>query len=198
MSGPSVISEVTAELRRRLFEAFRALPDDELGVSSLEDIALGPPKDLGQSVVASLYLYLVDIDEHLRNQPPRPDRDDQGLVRRPPLPVRLHYLFTPVSREEETNHILLGRFLQHFHDFPTFSTLDGTPIGDSFGGAPSALRATPEPLTIEQLSHLWTGFTAPLRVAVPLRVESVAVDSGEPPRRSPRAGQVLTAVGWSG
>lgn len=195
--GPGVISEITAELRRQLFAAFTASPDDELSLT-LESISLQAPNDLDQDAVASLYLYRVGIDEHLRNQRPLPDRADKDLLRRPPLPVRLHYLFTPVSQTEETNQILIGRLLQHFHDFPSFATLDGVPIGDSHGGASDELRAIPESLTLEQLSQLWTALSAPLRAAAPFRVETVAIDSAEPPRRARRTGQVLAAVGQAG
>ena len=197
MSGSSVISEVTTEIRQQLFAAFVASPDHDLGLTSVDQIALKAPKDLDQDAAASLYLYRFAIDEHLRNQRPLPDRDDQDLLRRPPMPVRLHYLFTPVG-DEDTNHILIGRMLQHFHDFPTLSTLAGVPVGDSHGAGSPALRVLPESLTLEQLSQLWTALSSPLRVGAPFRVETVAIDSGQPPKRAPRTGQVVAAVGQSG
>jgi hypothetical protein len=198
VSGSSVISEVTTELRRQLFDAFTASPDHDLGLTSVESISLTVPKELDQNAVASLYLYRVAIDEHLRNQRPLPDRTDKDLLRRPPTPLRLHYLFTPVSEKEDVNQILVGRLLQHFHDFPTFTTLSNVPIGDSDGGAPPALRVVPETLTLEQLSQLWTAFSASLRAAAPFRVETVAIDSAQPPRRAPRTNQLVAAVGQAG
>ena len=198
MSAPSVVSEITTELRRQLFTAFTASPDDDLGLTSVDQIASKSPKDAGQDAVGSLYLYHVTFDEHGRNQRPLPDRSDPSLLREPPLPIRLHYLFTPVSPEEETNHILIGRLLQHFHDFPTFGTLAGTPIGDSHGGGSRSLRVVLESLTLEQLSQLWTGLSTPLRAAVPFRVETVAIDSGQPARRAPRSDALVAAVGQGG
>jgi hypothetical protein len=198
VSGSSVISEITVEIRRQLFDAFTASPDHDLGLTSVDDISLKAPKDLGQDAVASLYLYRFAPDEHLRNQPPLPDRTNHDLLRRPPFPLRLHYLFTPVSDEEDVNQILVGRLLQHFHDFPSFTTLSGVPIGDSHGGASPALRVVPESLTLEQLSQLWTAFSASLRAAAPIRVETVAIDSAQPPRRAPRTNQLVAAIGRAG
>ena len=198
MSGASVISEITAEIRRQLFDAFTASPDHDLGLAGVESISLQAPKDLDQNAVASLYLYRVAIDEHLRNQGPLADRADKDLLRRPPLPLRLHYLFTPVSEEEDVNQILVGRLFQHFHDFPSFTTLSGVPLGDSHGGAPPALRVVPETLTLEQLSQLWTAFSASLRAGAPFRVETVAIDSAQPPRRALRTEQLVTAIGRAG
>ncbi len=198
MSGSSVISEITTEIRRQLFDAFTAFPDHDLGLASVESISLQGPNDLDQNAVASLYLYRLAIDEHLRNQFPLADRTDQDLLRRPPLPLRLHYLFTPVSDEEDVNQILVGRLLQHFHDFPSFTTLSGVPIGDSHGGASPALRVVPETLTLEQLSQLWTAFSSSLRAGAPFRVETVAIDSAQPPQRAPRTHQLVTAIGQTG
>jgi hypothetical protein len=198
VSGSSVISDITAEIRRQLFEAFTAVPDHDLGLTSVDSISLQGPKDVDQNAVASLYLYRLTIDEYLRNQSPLADRSDKDLLRRPPLPLRLHYLFTPVSEEEEVNQILVGRLLQHFHDSPSFTTLSDVPIGDSYGGASPALRVVPETLTLEQLSQLWTAFSASLRAGAPFRVETVAIDSAQPPQRVPRTNQLLDAVGQSG
>lgn len=198
MSGASVITEITLELRERLYDAFAAVPDHDLGLASSQSIALEPPKEAGQDVVASLYLYRVGVDEHRRNQRPLPDRNDRNLLRQPPFPVRLHYLFTPLAKDEKSNQILLGRLLQHLHDRPVVRSLGGEPVGDSHGGGDPALRLVPETLTLEQLSQLWTAFSAPLRTAAPFRVETVTIDSADPPRRAPRSEVLVAAVGRRG
>lgn len=193
----ATISDVSVELRRQVFDALQATPDTDFGLGgSIDRITLEPAGDeLPSSVVASLYLYHLDIAPHMRNQAflPDPVRDDD--FHRPPLPLQLRYLFTPVDDDEQTNQLLLGRVLQHFHDFPSFSTVSGRPLGDSYGGASPEVRVRPDPLSLEQLSQLWNAFSFPYRIALALLVEVVAVDSGLPATRSRRVAEVLAVTG---
>ncbi len=197
MPNFSIIQDVSIELRRQIFAALQATPDTDFGLGgTIDRITLQSPADtLDSSTVASLYLYHLEIDKHLRNQPPLPDRDRDDQHRRPPLPLQLRYLFTPVDDAETVNQLLLGRVLQHFHDFPSFATVDGEPIGDAFGGASPELRVRPDPLGLEQLSQIWNAFSTPYRLALSLLVEVVAVDSGWPPVRRRRATELVGAVG---
>ena len=197
MSGFSVIHDVTLELRRQVFGALSATPDTDFSLDDgVTSIALQPPgENLPESAVASLFLYHLDLDKHLRNQRPLPDRGSPDLFHRPPLPLQLRYLFTPVGDMEDGNHLLLGRVLQHFHDRPSFSTLSGEPLGDSRGGASSALRVRAEMLSLEQLAQVWNALSTPFRLSLPLLIEVVAVDSGVPPRRAPRVETLAPAVG---
>ncbi|WP_108258375.1 DUF4255 domain-containing protein [Mangrovicoccus ximenensis] len=197
MAGFGVIRDISRELRRQVFDALEATPDVDFALEGvLARLSLQPPVEgLDAAVVASLYLYHVEVDKHLRNQRPLPDRTAEDQFRNPPLPLQLRYLFTPVSEDEETNQLLLGRIIQHFHDHPTVSLLEGTPLGDSFGGASPALRVRPDLLTLEQLSQIWNAFSQPYRVAVSLLVETVAIDSGLPPLRGTRVTELAAAVG---
>ena len=177
-----------------------ATPEADFGLDNdATDISLSAPSDeLGEDVVACLYLYHLDIDKHLRNQRPLPDRDAAELFHRPPLPLQLRYLFTPVGGAEDANHLLLGRVLQHFHDVPSFSTLSGAPVGDSRGGASRELRVRAEMLSLEQLAQIWNALSTPFRLSLPLLVEVVAVDSAAPARRTPRVETLVPAVGKMG
>jgi hypothetical protein len=193
----ATIHDVSVELRHQIFDALNAAPDIDFGLEGfLERISLVPPGDrLASEAVASLYLYHLDVSPHLRNQQFLPDRERDDQFRRPPLPLQLRYLFTPVDEEEEVNQLVLGRVLQHFHDFPSFGTLSGAPIGDSFGGASPDLRVKPDLLSLEQLSQLWNALSEPYRVALSLVVEVVAVDSARPPAHRKRVGELLAATG---
>jgi hypothetical protein len=200
MSSFSIVHDTSLELRRQVFEALRTTVDVDFALGDdLDRITLQPPGDtLDDSAIASLYLYHVDLNQHLRNQPPLPDRAADDLFRRPPLPLQLRYLFTPVDADDLTNQLLLGRLLQHFHDFPSFATLSGEPIGDSHGGASRELRVRPDLLSIEQLAQLWNALSTPYRVAVSLMVEVLAVDSAQPPARRPRTEALVTVIGRGG
>lgn len=200
MTDFAVIQAVSAELRRQIIDVLGTTPDADFGIEGDEDrIALeSPGSTLAAGTVASLYLYHVEIDGHLRNQRPLPDRSADDLFRKPPLPLRLRFLFTPVGDEEATNLFLLGRVLQHFHDSPAFSTLDGTAVGDSHGGASSRLKVRIDLLPMAELTQLWSAFTTPFRLSISLLVEVVAIDSARLPVRLPRTEEVAVGYGQSG
>lgn len=197
MAGFGILSDVSVELRRQIFEALQTTPDTDFGLAgTLDRITLASPgQELDAETVASLYLYHVDINQHRRNQLPLSDRIRSDSFRKPPLPLQLRYLFTPITEDETVNQLLLGRVLQHFHDFPSFDTVSGTAIGDAFGGGSPEVRVKPDLLSLEQLAQMWNAFSTPYRIALGLLVEVVAVDSGLPPERRQRVDEMTTAVG---
>ena len=197
MSAFSIVHDISIELQSQIADALRNTPDVNFdigpGIEKISLISPGgkPPTD----TVASLYLYHVDIDKHLRNQKPLPDPANDRQFRRPPLPLQLRYLFTPIGDDEPTNQLVLGRVLQHFHDNPVCSTLAGLPIGPSFGGASREVRIRPDMLSLEQLSQMWSAFSSPFRAAVAFLIEVAAIDSAEAPSEVPRTAEVIPAVG---
>lgn len=197
MSGFGVIHDVSLELRRQVFTVLSATPGTDffLDDEGTNITFSAPGDDLPEGTMASLYLYHLDVDKHLRNQRPLPDRSAADLFHRPPLPLQLRYLFTPVGDQEDNNHLLLGRVLQHFHDAPSFATLSGEPVGDSRGGASPELRVRTEMLSLEQLAQIWNALSTPYRLSLPLLIEIVAVDSAAPPRRTPRVETLVPALG---
>jgi len=193
----TVISDVSLELRRQIYGALISASgiDFNLGTET-QTIFIGPPDsdDMDSQAVAALYLYHVVPSRHLRNQRPLPDPTEPGRFRQAPLPVELRYLLVPVA-EDETGHQHLGRILQHFHDHRSFAELSGDPLGDSFGGGSDALRVSIDPLSIEQLTQLWSAFSSPYRLAVGLLVELVPIDSARPPDTVPRVDEALVLTG---
>ena len=90
MSNFSVIHDVTLELRRQIFEALATTPDTDFGITSIDSLTLGSPGEtLDNLTVASLFLYHLEIDAHLRNQRLLPDAGRDDRFHRPPLPLRL-------------------------------------------------------------------------------------------------------------
>lgn len=197
MSDFGIVSDVTTELRRQIFAALQETPDTDFGLGGTLDriTSRSPGETLDTGTVASLYLYHVDINQHVRNQLPLPDRIRPDSFRKPPLPLQLRYLFTPVGDDEGINQMLLGRVLQHFHDFPSFESVSGHAVGDAFGGVSPQLHVKPDLLSLEQLSQLWNAFSTPYRIALGLLIEVVAVDSGQPPERRERVDEFLVASG---
>jgi hypothetical protein len=197
MSSYSIIQDITLELRERIFESLQSAPGVDLGLTDAEtNIHLESPSEKpGNNVRAALYLYHVDINKGLRNQPllPQPGQPDEQRL--PPLPLQLRYLFTPVDDDEPTNHLISGRVLQYFYDNPDLSTIDGAALGDSFGGGSRELRIKPELLSMEQLSQIWNAFNQSYRLSLVFVVEVVALDSARSPIRAPRVLDSNTVVG---
>jgi hypothetical protein len=197
MSNFSIVHDISIEIRRQMAAALNNTSDVDFNIgNAIEKITLlSPGEKFADDAVASLYLYHLDIDKFQRNQKLLSDNKNDRAFRRPPLPLQLRYLFTPVDADELTNQLLLGRTMQHFHDNPVFSTLSGVPVGNSFGGASSEIRVRFDMLSLEQLTQMWSAFSAPYRVAISLLVEVVAIDSAQPTVEIVRSGEVIPAVG---
>jgi len=197
MSEFSIIHDVSLQLRKSIFEALEHTADTDFGLDgNIEHITLkSPGADMDDEVVASLYLYRFGINPALRNQPLQPDRNDPQLFHRVPLPLQLHFLFTPLLDVEPNNLLLLGRVLQYLHDTPIVNVVNGQLIDDSHGSAPRVLRQFPEELQTEQLTGLWTAFTKPLRLASGVRLETVTIDSALPPQQLARTLHLAQATG---
>ena len=196
MSRYSVIQDTTIELRRRIHTALRSDPDADFDLHDepAEDITLAPPADeVEGNPRLSIYLYRIEPDGNLRNQRFLPI--GQNGLRYPPLALALHYLITPLDDAEEQNHLMLGRIAQHFHDRPMVDQLNGQPLGDSFGGASPALRVSLEPLTLEQLTQLWSAFDTGLRLSLSYDVRVVAVDTDLALVAASRVAETHTVVG---
>ena len=197
MSSFSVVHDISIELQSQIVLSLKNASDVDFDVGGgVDKISLASPGEpIEDNTIASLYLYHLDIDKFQRNQRLLPDGSSERGFRRPPLPLQLRYLFTPVGDDEPTNHLVLGRVLQHFHDNPEFSTLSGIPIGNSFGGASREIRVRPDMLSLEQLTQMWSAFSAPYRAAVSFLVEVVAIDSGQPAIELVRTSEVIPATG---
>lgn len=193
----TIIGDVSEELRRQLTQSLDNSTELDFNVNPTTSIVLGPPdaQDSDNGTLASLYLFHAAPSAHGRNQRPLPDPVDPSRFRRPPVPLQLRYLLTPLGSEEVTNQALLGRAIQHFHDNPFFETVSGAVIGDSFGGAPSEVRVAIEPLGFEQLTQLWNAFTSPYRLSLVFHVELVAIDSGLPAEHVPRTQEAVVLTG---
>lgn len=197
MSSYTIIHDISLELRARIFESIQNAPGVDLSLSdAATNILLDPPEDApGNKVLASFYLYHIDINKNLRNQhllsqPGQPDEQ-----RLPPMSLQLRYLLTPLDDNESTNQLIAGRVLQYFYDYPNLSTIEGEALGNSFGGGSQELRIKPELLSMEQLSQIWNAFNQPYRLCLAFLVEVVALDSVRSPMRAPRVVESDNVIG---
>ncbi|MDX5297594.1 MAG: DUF4255 domain-containing protein [Gammaproteobacteria bacterium] len=198
MSGYAIIERIGSELRRQIFDTLDSTPDVDFGLTDpTANVAIAPPSaELANTVLISLYLFDIAINAHLRNQPVLRTAPDE--LRRPPLPLQLRYLLTPHDDEDTSNHLMVGRILQHFHDHPVLGSVGGETLTTSFGGSSDQLRIRVEALTLEQSTQLWSALNQPYRLSVVLRVEAVAIDSALAPVRQTPVEAAYAVVGRRG
>ena len=198
MSSHTVIHDISIELRRRIHAALEATPNTDFNLTTVEqDIILSPPRDPSSGPpLLSLYLYHIEPDPHLRNQ--RYLNTGPDGLRFPPLALQLHYLVTALDDEEENNHLVLGRVLQHFHDQPFLTELNGTPLDTSHGATSPAARITQEMLTLEELSRVWIALRSVYQLSLAYKVQVVAVDSAQTEIEARRVHELHTIVGRKG
>jgi hypothetical protein len=165
-------------------------------------VYLNTPAEMAARAGLSVWLYRVVRDEMTLNRPP--ERITATLIRRVPLPVRLHYLVTPMTNSDEddapeTEHAILGKVLQCFHDHPQ---LAGTDLSDDFEGTDSVVSVRLETLGVDEMARVWDALESPYRTSISYEVTVVDVDAGVqpevgPPVRVPRpeTGVVVGAGG---
>jgi hypothetical protein len=126
----------------------------------------------------SLWLYRVVRDENLLNAPPQ----KSGVLqyRHTALPVRLHYLITPlVDRAQaagsELEQIVLGKVLQSLHDHACFRGPDLQ--GDFQGHAEVELFLRLEPMALEEITRVWTALLRSYELCVSYEVSVTSIRS---------------------
>lgn len=197
MSSHAILHDISRELRRRIHAALADTPGTDFDLTTEEgDIILSPPPEPAAGApLLSVYLYHIEPEPHLRNQP---YLNVDTRLRYPPLALQLHYLITALDDQEPTNQLVLGRILQHFHDNPYIREIGGGPLDDSFGGNSPEARITLEMLTLEELSRVWQALRSGYQLSLAYKVQVVTVDSARAEADARRVRELHTAVGVKG
>ena len=205
------IGAVSASLRRLL--------EDRVQIpAGAEPIffTVGPPRSEAvdgspERSRVNLFLYRVTENGALANQE-LPGRASSNGYGHPPLSVDLHYLVTAYGStaidddfvDETRAHLLLGSAMRVLHDYPvitedlrTARAPQNEPILDPvLVGQLESVKLTLDPVSLEDLSKVWTALTLPYRASAAYRVTVVQIESrratrsarpvGEPPAAGPR------------
>ncbi|MFD3355870.1 DUF4255 domain-containing protein [Streptomyces fradiae] len=172
MGDFGVIADVSSVIVDTLTRSLRGLSQVEPPVAELNDLSetvqTPPPK-------LTVFLYEIAEDPASRNRPPvRSLPPAPPTIRRPPMALLLRYLITPWGGDQETQHRMLGRALQTFHDD---AVLDGARLSGSLAGGTDALHLTLTPLTLDQKSWVWYAIQKPYRLSLNYEVRVVDLDS---------------------
>jgi len=130
----------------------------------------------------SLWLYRVVRDEERLNDPAR--RISPTQLQPPPLPMRLHYLATPITNRQQlgdpdTEQYVLGKVLQLFHSTPVFR---GADLRDELAGTQAQLFVRLETLSFDEISRVWEGLSGSFQLSVSYEVSLVDIDAALEPQ----------------
>jgi hypothetical protein len=197
MSNWEAIAAVTATLQAIL------LNEVPTGASDLSDLSVSIlPLDKARASntnnQVNLFLYMVVRNAAWSNSD-MAGRVQAGEVAIPPLPLNLYYLMTAFGRDDDAaqpfGHELFGKAMSVMYDHPVLSAADITSAtqtilpGNDLAQQVERIRITLHPLTIDELSKLWTGFAMQYRLSAAYEVGVTLIES----TRAMRAGlPVLT------
>lgn len=138
----------------------------------------------------SLWLYRVMRDDSRLNDPPR--RLDHTRWSPTPLPMRLHYLVTPITTREnlgdpDTEQYLLGKILQSFHTRPD---LRGSALRGEFEGTDTELFVRLEQLDFDEIARVWDALEESYQLSVSYEVSIININ----PMREPEGRTPVTDV----
>lgn len=208
MSNALAIAAVTAVLRDLLQDG---LIDHDI-TGTLGDVTvsvLSPAQALASFTPGSgqlnLFLYRTTLNAGWRNYG-LPSRSAGGdLVSDPPLALDLHYLLTAYTDQDYLAELLLGYAMQLLHETPVLArdairTALAPPAPVSGVGLPGTTRAslvaadladqieqvkiTPQPLTLEEISQIWSSLQSPYRPSVAYQASVVLIESRRPTRQA--------------
>jgi hypothetical protein len=188
VSNPDAIAAVTATLQSILFQG---LKDDFSGI----DVTMRPPDkarlDNETNNRVNLFLYQVVRNAAWVNAD-MPRQVLPGEIGNPPLPLNLFYLVTAYGKDNDVSapsgHELLGAAMSVLHDHPILGAEEirlatQGPFPDSdLDRQIERVRLTYHPISLDELSKLWTGFATPYRLSAAYEAAVVLIESRRPTR----------------
>lgn len=187
MSNPLAIAAVTATLRNLLLQG---LTDDGFGDNvSVTTQPLDKARDnnTNRGNQVNLFLYQTQLSPAWRNMD-MPGQVKSGETSYSPLALNLYYLLTAYGPENDDvdlfGHQLLGRAMSILHDNPVLRTaqIENALPDTDLHRQLERVRITPQPMSLEDLSKLWTTFQTQYRTSTTYEVSVVLIESKRPTR----------------
>jgi hypothetical protein len=182
MSNALAIAAVTATLRNLLQNV-----DQGTGLGGAT-VTTRPPDEARDNTnpnQINLFLYQVLPNAAWRNMD-IPQRVRSGETSTPPLALNLYYMLTAYgeNNDDVLGHRLLGPAMRILYDHPLLGSEE---IAAALGSLNSELqnqvervRITLQPLSVEEIFRLWSGFQTQYRVSVAYEVAVVLIESTLP------------------
>lgn len=156
-------------------------PFFDSGLGGNMAVSARTPQEMADTSEAglSVWLYRIARDPELLNQPPRRTGDDTWQHR--PLPLRLHYLMTPVVNDPDTSgndpgfeQFIIGKVLQTLHDNPS---IHGAMLRGDLVGTGAKLTSRLEPLNLEEITRVWDAMESAYQLCISYEVSLVMIAS---------------------
>lgn len=189
MSNSLAIAAVTTTLRHLLQQRFDT---DGSGGVTVTTRPLDKARDNNTSNgnQVNLFLYQTQINAAWRNMD-IPIQVKPGETGQSPLALNLYYLLTAYAQNDDfpepTSHRLLGQAMSVFHDHPILSSEDikaALPFANlleyDLYNQVERVRITSQPLSLDELSKLWTTFQTQYRISAAYEVAVVLIESTRP------------------
>ena len=178
MSASTAIGQVSAALRELLLGEMQ--PQVTVTI-------LAPDEPGGDTLRVNLFLYKVQENPFFQNQNWQVSPTDSSKLIPPPLSLNLYYLVTPYAPNDAElgnapAHEILGDAMRVFYEYPVVpdAYLD---LVDDLGTALEEIRIMQNGLNLEELSHVWSTFSEPLRLSVLYEISVVQLDQSEAKER---------------
>jgi hypothetical protein len=181
MSDARAIAAVTRTLQFLLTKGVAL--DSDLSDTTVTTQPLDKARDNTASAnQLNLFLYQTMPSATWRNQD-MPRQTKPGESAMPPLGLNLHYLLTAFGKDNDAtqpfSHQLLGRAMSVLHDHPL---LGFDEIKSAFPSSDLAMqferiRLSLQPLPVEDIFKLWSGFQTQYRLSAAYEVAVVLIDS---------------------
>ncbi len=128
----------------------------------------------------NLFLYQVTPNAAWRNKDMLP-QVKPGETGQPPLALNLHYLLTAYAEQskELIGQFLLGRAMSILHDYPVLerAQIERALAASGLHRQVERVRLTPQALSLDELSKLWTGFQTHQRLSAAYEASVVLIES---------------------
>jgi hypothetical protein len=159
----------------------------------LVTVSTPQPEDDAQAAEptrVNLFLYRATENDALKNQM-IPGQGHPSEYGHPPLSLVLHYMLTAYGATDDAGqvnetraHFLLGSAMRVLHDYPvitdSLTTINSPPIQilhASLRGEFEHIKICLDPISLEDLSKVWTALTRPYRLSAAYTVSVVQIES---------------------
>jgi hypothetical protein len=184
MSDHLAIATVTATLRQLLHDAVT----QDVSGAAVEVLPLNDNRLRDNQPVLNLFLFHVAPSPAWRNQNLPTRRTDGSVAQRPQLALNLSYLMTAFGRSTQNDpeaHRLLGSAVRVLHERPVLARADIRAVvqahtalaGSNLADQVELVRLTPQSLSLEELSKLWSVFfQTPYRISLAYEASVVLIE----------------------
>jgi hypothetical protein len=184
MSNSLAIAAVTATLQSLLQQNITSeadLVDTKVTIMPLDKARTGITSNQ-----LNIFLYQV-VRSAAWSNADMPRQSKPGERSYPPLPLNLYYLITAFGRDDDLTqpfgHQVLGKAMSLLHDYPVLNP-------DDIKAATALLmpdadldkqiehvRLTWHPMSLDELSKLWTGFSSQFRLSAAYEIDFTLIES---------------------